>query len=73
MNEHQQSLPRSSHLKSAVYSEGTLKIQFAGGETYEWQGVSEKEHEALLQAPSPGAFLHGHIEKWHGKGRKLKR
>jgi hypothetical protein len=49
---------RSSHIRSAEYSGGTLKITFHNGKTYAWEGIPERVYTGLLRAKSPGRFFH---------------
>ena len=59
----------SSNLASAEYREadeakGTpaaLVVQFRSGQIYEYQGVPKEVYAALLEAGSPGKFMHENI------------
>lgn len=55
---------RSSNLKSVGYDRTSLvlEIEFYDGSIYQYNGVPEDMHAALMTAPSLGSFLHKHIE-----------
>lgn len=54
----------SSNIRSIGYDEDsqTLEVEFNNGGVYEYLGVPPSEHDALMQAPSVGSYLHTHIK-----------
>lgn len=54
----------SSNLQSVGYDEEAqvLRVQFKGGATWDYQGVSRKEYGDLLGAPSVGKHFNQHIK-----------
>lgn len=59
----------SSNVKSIGYSpaEQLLHVEFSNGGLYEYSGVTEHEHQALMGAKSVGSHLHQHIKKYGGR------
>jgi hypothetical protein len=53
----------SSSIKAVGYDTHSevLQVQFLNGNTYEYQGVGEHEHAALMSAQSIGAHFGKHI------------
>lgn len=66
----------SGHIAAIGYCPDTkrLHVQFKGkdapGDTYEYGGVSEQKHVALMAADSHGKFFQEHVRAKH-VGRKL--
>ena len=54
----------SSTIASIGYDESseTLEVEFASGAVYQYFNVGAALHEALMQAPSKGQFLHVNIK-----------
>jgi hypothetical protein len=54
----------SSNLKSVGYDPGSamLEIEFQDGSVYQYSGVPQNVHQALMAAASLGSFLHKHIK-----------
>lgn len=61
---------KSSNIKAVGYENGTLQVQFANGNTYEYDGVSEKEYKDFMSADSPGSAFHFGIKQKY-EARKL--
>lgn len=40
----------------------TLRVEFKGGNQYEYHGVPKEMHQAFLEAPSQGSYLHSIIK-----------
>lgn len=60
----------SSNLKSVGYDpkSKTMHVEFHSGRVYEYSGVPESEHAALIKADSVGKHFHAHIRpKFEGK------
>lgn len=53
----------SSNLKSVGYDpeSAMLEIEFQDGSVYQYRGVPQNVHQALMAAASLGSFLHKHI------------
>jgi hypothetical protein len=53
----------SSNLKSVGYDPNSalLEIEFQGGSIYQYSGVPQNVHQALMAATSLGSFVHEHI------------
>jgi hypothetical protein len=53
----------SSNLVSVGYEEGaqTLEVEFKQGRVYQYYGVPQPLHEALMTAPSVGTFFNANI------------
>jgi len=70
MNEFQMVPVNSSHIAAVGYDKdsGALYIQFKGGRTYNWLGVTEGDYQNLISAESPGRYLRNEIEARYGKG-----
>ena len=62
----------SSHVEAIGYDapSKTLHVKFKGGATYQYGGVPEQRHVALVQAESKGNFLRKEIYPHH-VGKKL--
>lgn len=54
----------SSSLRSVGYDEATavLEVEFDGGAVYRYFAVPKKVHDALMAAPSKGAFLNERVK-----------
>ena len=63
---------KSSNVSKIGYSPETktMHVEYAGGGTYAYHGVSADQHKALMAAPSIGKHLAAHI-KPHHVGKKL--
>lgn len=57
------SVMQSSHLNRVDYDSAKreLTIEFVGGQRRIYQRVSDGVYQALIRAPSPGAFFWKHI------------
>ena len=55
---------RSSNLKSIGYDlkRSVLEIEFVDGGVYQYSGVPESVHQALMAAASHGSFSHHRIK-----------
>ncbi len=53
----------SSNLKSVGYDPDSalLEIEFQDGSIYQYSGVPQNVHQALMAAASLGSFVHKHI------------
>lgn len=53
----------SSSIKSVGYDEDKqeLHVRFKTGKTYAYAGVTPRQHQALLNAPSVGGHFSAHI------------
>ncbi len=53
----------SSNVASVGYdaAQQTLEVEFHGGQVYQYYGVPSAIHEAMMQAPSKGRFLHQNV------------
>jgi hypothetical protein len=63
---------RSSNLEAVGYDPATreMRVRFKkGGQTYVFENIDPKEHDALVGADSVGAHFHNHIR--HKKSRRL--
>lgn len=40
----------------------TLRVEFKGGSKYDYHGVPKEMHQAFLEAPSSGSYLHSVIK-----------
>ena len=40
----------------------TLRVEFNGGNQYDYHGVPKEMHQAFLDAPSQGSYLHSVIK-----------
>ncbi len=47
----------SSNIAAIGYDAGTLRVRFKDGAEYEYEGVTEAAHAALMAAPSKGRWL----------------
>ena len=54
----------SRNLHSVGYdaTTSTLEVEFKNGSVYQYHGVPESEHIALMQAGSKGGYLASHIK-----------
>lgn len=54
----------SSNLKSAGYDpdQNVLRVEFHGGNVYDYHGVTPEIHRAFSDSPSPGKYLHSIIK-----------
>lgn len=52
----------SSNVRGIGYDPATqtLRVEFHSG-TYEYDGVTPAQHEALMAADSKGSFIHAHV------------
>ena len=58
---------KSSNVVSIGYEHGVMHVKYKSGDTYEFHGVSDKEHDGLIKAKSIGS----HLYKMGIKGKKL--
>ena len=65
----------SSHIQNATYNHvtRTIKVQFKGGEIYEYPGVTKADNDAFDNAQSPGSFLKQWLIPRYGNGRRVSR
>jgi hypothetical protein len=58
----------SSNVRSVGHDPETnrLHVEFKNGSVYEYNGVPAHEHQALVNAPSVGSYLHQHIKGYGG-------
>ena len=52
----------SSNIKAIGWEDGTLRIEFNNGGTYEYLEVSEEEFNSLKNASSVGSYYHQNIK-----------
>lgn len=54
---------KSSNLAAAGYDPAsqTLRVQFSNGATWNYHGVSQADHDALLKAESIGSHFAKHV------------
>lgn len=46
----------------------TLEVEFRGGAVHQYNGVSAKDHQDLVNAPSIGKHFHAHVrDKFQGR------
>jgi KTSC domain len=55
----------SSNIKSVGYGNNVLQVEFASGEVYEYENVSNGTYEELMAAKSKGSYLHNKIKGKH--------
>lgn len=57
----------SSTIKSVAYHPTTRKmeVKFKNGTVYSYDNVPAHKHEGLMNADSPGNYLHKHINGQH--------
>jgi hypothetical protein len=57
----------SSHIRSVGYDENEkrLEVEFADGSVYSYHNVGADKHHGLMNAHSPGKYLHAHIKHKH--------
>ncbi len=53
----------SSLLKSVGFEDGVLEAELQTGQVYRYSGVERTTFDALLAAPSVGAFFNAHVKK----------
>lgn len=53
--------PKTSHLQSVSYENGTLTVHFKSDNIYEYYGVPEQMFHLFFSASSKGSFIHKHI------------
>jgi KTSC domain len=54
----------SSNIRAVDYDSDseTLELEFTDGSVYQYTGVPQGEHEALMSADSKGKYFHGNIK-----------
>jgi hypothetical protein len=54
----------SSHLRAIGFDPEncTLEVEFLDGSIYQYQGVSQADHDALMDASSKGQYLNANIK-----------
>jgi hypothetical protein len=52
---------KSSNILRIGYDAGTLVVEFKSGTKYSFSGVTEKEHQELMEAKSIGSHFHAKI------------
>jgi hypothetical protein len=54
----------SSNVKSVGYDPEAevMEVEFHSGGVYQYHGVEPSVHDGLLNAVSPGAYLHQHVK-----------
>lgn len=57
----------SSNVHSVGYDPRTetLRVQYHGGTTYEYEGVTQHKHDSLMGSESVGGFLNKHVKGVH--------
>jgi hypothetical protein len=53
----------SSNLKAVAYKDNTLYVQFKGGKTFSYEGVSEEACNEFIKSASVGSFFARNIRK----------
>jgi len=61
---------RSSSIAAIGHDGKAMHVQFSTGETYRYPTASQKDAQALMQAPSIGKHFLAHIQNKH-KGTKV--
>ena len=63
---------RSAAIERVDYTPRTqlLDIWYTGGSCYSYVGVPAEAYDALLDAPSIGAFVNRHIKPYHSYRRQ---
>lgn len=59
----------SSVMASVGYKDGTLEIEFADGDVYQYFDVPEPVHQAMMQAESHGTFFNTDVRGVYRFGR----
>ena len=58
----------SDHMDGVIYNhiDHKMRVRFKNGYTYEVSGVSAKDYQAFMDAPSKGAHWHARVkDKYH--------
>ena len=58
-------LVNSSSVRSVGWSDGTLELEYANGDIYQYFDVPQPTYAALLAAPSIGAYVNKHIKPYY--------
>jgi hypothetical protein len=64
-------LLNSKTIDSVGYDGSTMTIKFKSGGIYKYSGVTQKEHDELMEAKSAGTHFHKNLKKKY-KGERHK-